>query len=68
MDDTDLHNLPVLEKLKLVTRLWDEIAASGEPLVVPPEVIAEAKRRSAEIQADPSIGIDDDELWRRVNG
>ena len=68
MNTADLNKLPVSEKLKLVTKLWDDIAASGEEIIVPPEVVAEAKRRSLEIKIDPSIAIDDEELWRRVDG
>lgn len=68
MNTTDLSGLPVNEKLKLVTQLWDDIAASGEEIIVPPDILAEAARRSNEIKADPSIAIDDDELWRRVDG
>ena len=68
MNTTDLNNLPVADKLRLVTQLWDDIAASPDPVVVPPEVIQEASRRSAELTADLSIAIDDDELWRRVDG
>jgi putative addiction module component (TIGR02574 family) len=68
VDLTSLRNLPVSEKLRIVTQLWDDIAASGHPIVVPTEVLNEAKRRSADLQADPSIAIDDDELWRRVDG
>ena len=68
MDYPELRNMPVAEKLRLVTQLWDDIAASSEPIVVPPELIREASRRSAELAADPSIALDDDELWRRVDG
>ena len=68
MNTTDINNLPVADKLRLVTQLWDDIAASPDPVVVPPEVIQEASRRSAELTADLSIAIDDDELWRRVDG
>ena len=68
MNTADLSRLPVSEKLKLVTKLWDDIAASGEEIIVPPEVLAQAKQRSMEIKADPSIAIDDEELWRRVDG
>ena len=68
MDTTELHNLPIAEKLKLVTQLWDEIAASCDSIVVPPEILADASRRSTELKADPSIAIDDKELWRRVDG
>ncbi|GAB5406775.1 MAG: hypothetical protein Aurels2KO_50060 [Aureliella sp.] len=64
----DLSGLPVSEKLKIVTQLWNDIAASPDPIIVPPEVVREASRRSAELDADPSIAIDDDELWRRVDG
>ena len=68
MDISDLTNLPVTEKLKIVTQLWDEIAASNEPIVLPQAVIDEVRRRAAEIDADPSILIDEDEMWRRVDG
>ena len=68
IDISNLHDLPVADKLRIVTELWDDIAASAEPLVVPPEIIREASRRSAELKADPSMAIDDDELWRRVDG
>lgn len=67
MDTAYLYRLPVSEKLKVVTKLWDDIAASGEEIIVPPEVVAEAQRRSIEVKADPSITIDDEELWRRVD-
>ena len=68
MDTPDLSGLPVTEKLRIVTQLWNDIASSTDPITVPPEVIREASRRSAELEADPSIAIDDDELWRRVDG
>ncbi len=68
IDITNLRELSVADKLRIVTQLWDDIAASTEPIVVPPDVLEEASRRSAELRADPSIAIDDDELWRRVDG
>ncbi|WP_372723515.1 addiction module protein [Novipirellula sp.] len=68
MNTSDFRDMPVADKLRLVTQLWDDIASSPEPIVVPPEVIREASRRSAELAADPSLAIDDDELWRRVDG
>ena len=68
MNSKDFSDMPVADKLRLVTQLWDDIASSPEPIVVPPEVIREASRRSAELAANPSLAIDDDELWRRVDG
>ena len=68
MDTSDPTNMSVAEKLKLVEKLWDEIAASTEPIVLPPEALSEIARRANEVDADPSILIDEDELWRRVDG
>ena len=31
----ELHSLPVADKLRLVERLWDDIAASDEPVPLP---------------------------------
>ena len=68
IDITNLRELPVADKLRIVTQLWDDIAASTDPIVVPPDILREASRRSTALKADPSIAIDDDELWRRVDG
>lgn len=68
MDTSELTNLPVAEKLKLVTKLWDEIAASDEPISLPDEVVAEISQRSVEATANPTMLIDDEEMWKRVDG
>ena len=68
IDISSLRSLPTAEKLRIVTQLWDDIAASNEPIVLPPEQLDEASRRLAEMNADPSVAIDEDELWRRVDG
>ena len=53
IDLTDLHNLPVSEKLRIVEALWDDIGASDEPIVLQPWQRDEAQRRSSEMEADP---------------
>jgi putative addiction module component (TIGR02574 family) len=68
IDISELQNLPVAEKLRIVEALWDDIGASDEPIVLHPWQRDEAKRRSEEMKSDPSIAIDRAELWRRVNG
>ena len=68
IDLTELHNLPVSEKLRIVEALWDDIGASDEPIVLQPWQRDEAQRRSNEMKADSSIAINREELWRRVNG
>lgn len=61
-----LRDLPTEQKLALVAELWDDLAKSA-PLNLPPEEMKEMQRRREEMIANPSIAIDSDELWRRVN-
>lgn len=68
IDMSGLGDLSMTEKLRLVTALWDDIASSSEPMVVPDDILEEISRRSVEIAKKPSIVIDDAELWRRVDG
>ncbi len=68
VDISNLRSLPVADKLRIVTQLWDDIAASTETILIPSDILQETARRSLELKADPSIAIDDEELWRRVDG
>jgi putative addiction module component (TIGR02574 family) len=67
MDISELRSLPIDQKIEIIGKLWDDVIDSDSPIVLPPTVIAEIDRRRAAIDADPSIAIDRDELWRRVN-
>ena len=60
MDTSELHNLPIDQKLKIIFELWDGIADSNEPIVLSDSVKSEIDRRCAEYDADPSIAIDED--------
>lgn len=62
-----LRSLSPDQKLALVTELWNDLAASA-PLTLPPDELVEMQRRRNEMLLDPSIAIDRDELWRRVDG
>lgn len=68
IDLSSLKELSAAEKLRIVTALWDDIASSPEPIVVPQDVLNEASHRADELESDPSLAIDEDELWRRVDG
>ena len=68
IDISTLRGLPVAEKLRLVTQLWDDIENEERPIAVQSEVLDEAMRRADELKSDPSIVIDEKELWRRVDG
>lgn len=61
-----LRGLPIAEKLRLVEDLWDQIAASEEPLPLPAWHREKAERLAAELQSDPSLALTREELWRRV--
>ena len=61
-----LLSLPVSEKLAIVEALWDDISKSGERPVLSPEQRIEIERRSKELEADPSLAITREEMWRRV--
>ncbi len=61
-----LRQLPIQEKLRVVEQLWDDIAASGERFPLPEWHREEAVRRAADLEANPSIALTRDELWKRV--
>ena len=66
-DETQLQSLPVNEKLRLVTTLWDQISSSGETIPVPDTVLDDADRRINEMLVDPSASLTEDEMWRRAD-
>ena len=67
MDTSNLQNLPTSQKIELVFQLWNEIAESDAPIVLSDGVKAEIDKRCADLDSDPSIAIDEKEMWRRVN-
>ena len=68
IDISSLKELSAADKLRIVTEPWNDIVATNQPVVVPDEILRESSRRAAELKVDPSIAIDAQELWRRVDG
>lgn len=66
-DFDSLRQLPIAEKLRVIEFLWDEISASPEPMPLQDWDRAEIERRWAEVEADPSSTITEEEMWRRVD-
>jgi len=62
-----LRKLLVAEKLRVVEELWDDIGESGERFPLPQWHRVEAARRVTELDADPSIALSREELWRRMD-
>ena len=67
IDQSQLENLTVDEKLQLVTSLWDQIAHSKQPICVPNAVLDDAERRVDEMIGDPASGLTEEEMWRRAD-
>lgn len=63
----NLRNLPVADKLRIVEQLWDDIHESDERLVVQDWHRDQARRRLAELEANPELAITREELWKRVD-
>ena len=62
-----IHALPVADKLRLVERIWDELADSDQPIPLPDWAIREAARRRDEMLANPNLGLSHDAVWKRID-
>lgn len=58
-----LRNLSPADKLQLVEELWDDLTNVPTPEWHKEEI----RSRAAELDADPSIAITQEEMWRRVD-
>lgn len=61
-----IRNLPPAEKLMLVERIWDDLAAEARPLPLPKWAVTEAIRRRDEMLNDPNLGLTHEEVWKRI--
>lgn len=62
-----IRSLSSADKLKLVERIWDDLAAEGKQVPLPDWAVAEALRRRDEMLADPQLGSTHTEVWQRIN-
>lgn len=60
-----IRQLPVSEQLLLVEQIWDGLHESRQ--LVRDWHRKEARRRSQELEADPSIAISENGVWQRVD-
>lgn len=61
-----LRKLPVAEKLQVLEELWDDLSTSANQCPLPRWMLAEVDRRAADLKADPSLSISEEEFWQRV--
>lgn len=62
-----IRDLGPADKLRLVERIWDDLAAEAAPLPLPDWAVAEATRRRDELLADPKLGLTHEEAWKRIS-
>lgn len=61
-----IQGLTAVEKLRLVERIWDDLATQEEPFPLPDWAVREAARRRDEMIADPHLGMTAGEMWARI--
>jgi putative addiction module component (TIGR02574 family) len=62
-----LRQLPLAEKLRVVSVLWDDIAVSSEEFPVPSWIRDEVEFRLSEHEKDPAATLTQEQLWQRVD-
>jgi putative addiction module component (TIGR02574 family) len=62
-----IRDMAPADKLRLVERIWDDLAAEETPLPLPEWATSEAARRRDELLADPELGSTHAEVWRRIS-
>lgn len=60
-----IRQLPVADQLAIVEQIWDGLHES--PALVQQWQIEEARRRSKELEANPSKTLSEEEVWNRVD-
>lgn len=71
---SDILQLPVQERVRLVELIWDSVAAVPEAVEISPELKAEFEARLAEFEENPDAGFSweqvksslNDDSWRSV--
>ena len=62
-----IRDLSPADKLRLVERIWDDLASSEAPIPLPDWALSEAARRRDEMLKDPDLGDTHDEAWKRID-
>lgn len=63
---TDILELPVQERIRLVELIWDSVAAVPEAVEVSPELKAELELRMIEFERNPEAGYSWDQVKSRL--
>lgn len=64
---SDILQLPVQERIRLVELIWDSVAAVPEAVEISPELKAELEARLAEFEENPDAGFSWEQVKSRLN-
>jgi putative addiction module component (TIGR02574 family) len=67
-DDSGINRLSVAERIDLALRIWESLGPDLPMPVLTPEQRAELRRRDAELEANPAMGLTWDEIKKSVRG
>ena len=59
---SDILELPIQERIRLVELIWDSVAAVPEAVKISPELRVDLEARMAEFEANPEAGYS----WQQV--
>ena len=62
-----IRDLTAVDKLRLVERIWDDLAANEGLIPLPDWAVQEAARRRDEMLANPKLGFTHEEVWKRID-
>jgi putative addiction module component (TIGR02574 family) len=64
---TDILQLPVQERIRLVELIWESVTAMPEAVEISPELKVELEARLAEFEENPDAGFSWEQVKLRLN-
>ncbi|MBY0475960.1 MAG: addiction module protein [Nitrosomonas sp.] len=64
---SDILQLPVQERIRLVELIWDSVAAVPEAVEISPELRTELEARLAEFEKNPEAGFSWEQVKSHLN-
>ena len=66
ISNSELLDLPVSEKLRIIEMLWDQLGESSSEIPLPDWVEQEGLRRLEQMTLNPEIGREHQSVWQKI--